>query len=334
VADRDKTIADPVRTRLGVGEGPRRKGPDLKDTIVLERYLVESQLGAGAMGTVYRGSDLQTQRGVAIKVMHAHLGHEPVMVARFQREARVAARLRHENVVGVLDAGTHGRAPVMVQELAVGPTLREVMDAGLAPSQMLDLVTGILQGLDHAHSAKLIHRDLKPENVIVETRDGREVPRILDFGIAALADPDESLAAGKLTGTGVVIGTPMYMAPELAMGETIDHRIDVFALGVMLYEMLAGRQPFAGSVHEIVFANVHKDPPPIAEIDPLLELFTRKLMARDRTRRFATARAALDVLVLIQHDPGAASLELGRMDVAKAASIIGLPDPPAAPDPE
>jgi serine/threonine-protein kinase len=327
VSERDKTLNDPVRTRLGVGDTGHRQAADLVETVVLDRYLVEAELGAGAMGTVYRGSDLQTHRGVAIKVMHKHLGHEPVMIARFAREARVAARLRHENVVGVLDAGTHRGSPVMVQELAIGPTLRAVLGEQLPPARTLELVTGILHGLEHAHTAKLIHRDLKPENVIVEMRDGREIPRILDFGIAALADKDESLAAAKLTATGVVIGTPMYMAPELAMGEAIDHRIDLFALGVMFYEMLAGGPPFSGSMHEIVLANVHKDPAPIASADPLLDLLARKLMARAPAKRIASARVALDLIALIARDPAAAALELGRMDAARATSVIGLPDP-------
>jgi serine/threonine-protein kinase len=332
--ERDKTLHDPVRTRLGVGEGARAAEEDLKDTVVLERYVIESKLGAGAMGTVWRGSDLKTRRGVAIKIMHVHLGREPTMLARFHREARAAARLRHENLAGVLDVGVHGRSPAMVLELATGPSLREVMDDALSPARIASLVGGILHGLDHAHKAGIIHRDLKPENVIVENRqDGGDRPRIVDFGIAAFADPEDTFANVKLTGTGVVIGTPMYMAPEQALGEPLDHRVDLFALGVAMYEMLAGKPPFDGTVHQIVMKNIRHDPAPIEQADPLLDRFARKLMARELPKRFASAHAALDVLALLEEDRGEAGLALGVIDVAKALSVIGLPEPPEPSEP-
>jgi len=329
VADRDsKTILDPKRTRLGVGDGKAGVEQDLIGQVVLDRYTVEARLGAGAMGVVYRGKDIQLGRGVAIKVMRAHLGDEPVMVGRFRREARVAARLAHENVVGVLDAGAHGRAPVMVLELATGPSLRELMDdQPLPPARIHALLGGVLHGLDHAHGAGLIHRDLKPENVIVEQRGEREVPRIVDFGIAALVDPGDELAGARLTGSGVVVGTPLYMPPEQARGEKLDQRVDVFALGVVLYEMLAGHPPFSGSVHEVVMANIQRDPPPLAGVDPLLDRLARRMMARDLRRRVASARDALELLALIASDPDAAAVALGQLDVAKASALIGLPDP-------
>ncbi|HEY1554260.1 MAG TPA: serine/threonine-protein kinase [Kofleriaceae bacterium] len=325
--DRDKTVLDPRRTQLGVGAGKAAAEVDLTDQVVLDRYLVESRLGAGAMGVVYRGSDIQLHRGVAIKIMHAHLGAEPVMVGRFRREARVAARMQHENVVGVLDAGTHGKSPVMVLELAIGPTLRDVMDEELPVARVKQLIGGILHGLDHAHGAGLIHRDLKPENVIVETRAELELARIVDFGIAALVDPDDAVGSARLTGTGVVVGTPLYMAPEQALGEKLDPRVDLFALGVVMYEMLAGHPPFDGSVHEVVLANIKKDPPPITTVDPNLDRFARKLMARNLDHRIASARAAIELLALIDADPSAAALALGQHDLAKASAIIALPDP-------
>ena len=329
MADRDsKTILDPKRTRLGVGDGKAGVEQDLIGQVVLDRYTVEARLGAGAMGVVYRGKDIQLGRGVAIKVMRAHLGDEPVMVGRFRREARVAARMQHENVVGVLDAGAHGRSPVMVLELATGPSLREVMDDGLlAPARIFRLLGGVLHGLEHAHAAGLIHRDLKPENVIVEQRGDVEVPRIVDFGIAALVDPGDELAGARLTGTGVVVGTPLYMPPEQARGEKLDQRVDLFALGVVLYEMLAGKPPFDGTVHEVVLANIQRDPPAIEGADPILERFARKMMAKKRDDRVASARAAIELLALIESDPAAAAAELGHTDVAKASAIIALPDP-------
>jgi serine/threonine-protein kinase len=187
--------------------------------------------------------------------------------------------------------------------------------------------------LAHAHEAGLVHRDLKPDNIIVEWRDGHEIVRIVDFGIAVLRDPDES-APQKLTATGQMIGTPIYMSPEQAKCDPLDHRSDLFALGVIMYEMLTGKLPFEGSAIEVALANIHKDPPAIATrapgvlVEPLLEAFCRKLMARSLDRRFASAHAALDVLALIASDPDEARPALGMMNVARALAVVSLPDPP------
>jgi serine/threonine-protein kinase len=339
MSDRDKTIRDALRTQLGVGDVAKPKTPDLIGEIVLDRYLVEAKLGAGAMGTVFRGSDIKTHQGVAIKALHRHLVHDQTMLGRFRREATAAARLRHENVAGVIDVGEHANTQLIVLELANGPSLRSIMTGPLPAARIVSLVAGILRGLDHAHAAKLIHRDLKPDNVIVDTAsDGADIPRIVDFGIAVLRDPEDTIGGARLTASGVVIGTPLYMAPEQAKGEAFDHRIDLFALGVIVYEMASGVTPFTGSVHEVALSNIGKDPPPIAQrapgvaVDPLLEAFARKLMARRLTDRFSTAQRALDVLDLIARDPEAAALALGRMDVAKAIAMVGLgggdPDEP------
>jgi len=216
---------------------------------------------------------------------------------------------------------------LIVLELARGPSLRQLMTEPLPAERIVALVKPILRGLEHAHQAGLIHRDLKPDNVMVEhAGDGTEIPRIVDFGIAVLREPDES--DDKLTASGVIVGTPLYMAPEQAKGEPFDHRIDLFALGVTVYEMLAGVPPFSGSAIEIAIANINNDPPAIATkgvtADPVLEAFARKLMARKPDHRFQTARAALEVLELVD-DPELAMLRMGRMDVAKARAVVELP---------
>ncbi|MBA3817989.1 MAG: serine/threonine protein kinase, partial [Deltaproteobacteria bacterium] len=181
----------------------------------------------------------------------------------------------------------------------------------------------------------LIHRDLKPDNIIVELgQDGTEIPRIVDFGIAILRVPDDSMDGGRLTASGMMLGTPLYMSPEQAQCDPIDHRADLFSLGVIVYEMLAGVTPFTGTAMEIAVANISRDPPPIAkrgpgrEVDPLLELYARKLMARRPDRRFATAREALDVLDLVDRDPAQAALALGKTDVDRALAMIELPELP------
>ena len=287
------------------------------------------------MGTVYRGKHLKLPRKVAVKVLHPHLVHQRNMLKRFTREATLAARLQHPNVISVIDFGQSNSHQVMVLELAQGRPLRSLMTGPLAADRILGLVRPILRGLEHAHGAGLIHRDLKPENIMVEVSpDGVEVPRIVDFGIAVLRDPDESIEGGKLTASGQVLGTPIYMAPEQAKCETFDHRIDLFALGVMVYEMVSGKQPFDGTAMEIAVANITDDPPPIAKRSPgvhfdrLLEALARKLMARSLDHRIASATDALAILDLLERDREAAALQLGITDVAKASGIIALPDLP------
>ena len=304
--------------------------PDLVGQVVLDRYVVEAVLGSGAMGTVYRGRHQKLPRSVAIKVLHDELTREPIMLERFRREARIAARMAHANVIAVLDVGeTPDGRQVMVLELAHGENLSALIAKGpMAGDRVIRIVKQLLRGLDHAHAAGLIHRDLKPDNVIVETREAEELPRIVDFGIAILA-ASESFEGVRLTDTGVVIGTPLYMAPEQAKCEAIDHRVDLFALGVMTYEMLSGRVPFDGNATEIALASISQDPPPIAKrsgavVDPLLERFARKLMARRLRDRFATAFEALGVLELMERDRDAAALALGQMNVARALATISL----------
>jgi len=283
-------------------------GVSLVGQVVEERYCVEAKLGRGAMGTVYRARHVKVGREVAIKVMHPELTRDPTMVARFEREAAIAARLDHKNVISVLDVGeTPDGQKLMVLELARGETLAAVLERGpLGAPRVIRLITQLLQGLDHAHDAGLVHRDLKPENVIVEHDDyGEEVPRILDFGIAVLRERDDSAAGQRLTDTGTVLGTPPYMAPEQAFGDAPDPRTDLFALGVIAYELLCGRQPFEGTGVEIMLSNINSDPPPIAArapgcvVDPALEAFVRTLMARRLADRFASASAALAALAAL-----------------------------------
>jgi serine/threonine-protein kinase len=332
MAEHDDTSVT-VRTRLGVGGVGGKPPPDLVGHVVLGHYIVEEKLGAGAMGSVFRGRHLTLGREVAIKVLHDHHVDEPTMIGRFRREARAAARLNHGNVVGVIDVGeTDEGAQLIVFELAVGPTLRKLMSGPWPVERVSRIVKQLLRGLDHAHAAHLIHRDLKPDNVIVETADdGSEVPRIVDFGIAVLRDPEDAGPGSKLTGTGMIIGTPLYMAPEQAKGEAIDHRVDLFALGVIVYEMLAGVPPFEGSALEIAVANISNDPPPIAErvsgvvADPFFEAYARKLMARTVAVRFATALEALEVLELADRDRELALLRISPVNVDKALAVVALP---------
>jgi serine/threonine protein kinase len=301
---------------------PEQKTTDgLAGEILASRYLIEHKLGEGAMGAVYRARHVKVGRPFAVKVLHRKLLEDKKIALRFEREAELAGRLHHPNVIGVVDVGeTADGMRYMVMDFAEGSDLADLLrEAPMPPERIIPLVRQMLEGLYHAHEAGLIHRDFKPENVIVERDDhGKEVPRIVDFGISILREGGESVdGTGRLTTNGLVLGTPHYMAPEQAVADPIDHRIDLFALGIVVYEMLSGKLPFDGAGAEVARANLLLDPPPISrrvpylEVDPLLEAFAHQLMAKNRDRRPATAKKARELLDLIERDRPAAAATLG-----------------------
>src|SRR5262249_22020300 len=251
-------------------------------------------------------------------------------------------RLRHPNVVGVVDVGeTADGFRYMVMDFAEGDDLATLLNEAPMPAQrVIHLTRQMLEGLYHAHEAGLIHRDFKPENVIVEKDEhGTEVPRIVDFGIAILREGGDSTSAnGRLTTNGLVLGTPHYMAPEQAVADPVDHRIDLFALGIVIYEMLSGKLPFDGTGAEVARANLMLDPPAIAkrvpylEVDPLLEAFARKLLAKSRDMRPPTAKAARELLDLIERDRPAAAAALGvPLEVGTRPPAVTAPVEPPPP---
>ncbi len=289
--------------------------------VFANRYKIEFLLGEGAMGAVYKAKHVKVGRAFAVKVLHPRLLEDKKVLQRFEREAELAGRLRHPNVIGVVDVGeTPDGTRYMVMDFAEGPDLASILnEAPMPPQRVVHLTRQLLEGLYHAHEQGLIHRDFKPENVIVE-RDSHdaEVPRIVDFGIAILREGGQSTdGPGRLTTNGLVLGTPHYMAPEQAVADPIDHRIDLFALGIMVYEMLSGKLPFDGTGAEVARANLLLDPPPISDrvpyldVDPLLEAFARRMMAKKRDLRPATAKAARELLDLIGRDREAAAAALG-----------------------
>ena len=304
----EQARADSVRVDKLIGE------------VLASRYQIEARLGEGAMGSVYKARHVKVGRPFAVKVLHPRLLEDQKQLQRFEREAELAGRLHHPNVIGVVDVGeTSDGLRYMVMDFAEGHDLAWLIsEAPMAPERVIHLTRQMLEGLYHAHEEGLIHRDFKPENVIIE-RDSHdeEVPRIVDFGIAILREGGEFTGgAGRLTTNGLVLGTPHYMAPEQAVNDPIDHRIDLFALGIMIYEMLCGKLQFDGHGAKVARANLMLDPPLIAdrvpylEVDPLLEALSRKMMQKNPDDRPATAKAAREILDLIVKDRQAAAAML------------------------
>ncbi|HSK04294.1 MAG TPA: serine/threonine-protein kinase, partial [Kofleriaceae bacterium] len=310
----------------------------LAGQVLASRYRVGERLGAGAMGTVFCAEHVKVGRKLAIKVLHPRMLENAKYRRRFDREAELAGRMHHPNVAGVIDVGiTPEGLRYLVMEYADGPTLAELIaDGPMAASRVQDLARQLCDGLHHAHEHGLVHRDFKPDNVIVE-RDacGEETPRILDFGIAIAIGDLSSGERERLTTEGMVLGTPHYMAPEHAAGQAIDHRIDLFALGVICYEMLTGKLPFAGTGVEVARAYLSRSIPPMqqrapeVDVDPLLEAFTRALLARSRDERPASAKAARALLDLIARDRAAAAEALGvRLHAARRTLPVSPAPPP------
>lgn len=289
--------------------------------VLAARYRIGERLGAGAMGTVFRAEHVKVGRALAVKILHPRMVANEKHRRRFDREAEAAGKLHHPNVVGVVDAGvTPEGLRYLVMEYADGPTLGALIKRGaLRPGRAVHIIKQLCDGLSHAHAHGLIHRDFKPDNVIVESDEfGTDRPRIVDFGIAlAIADMLCASDRERLTTAGIVLGTPQYMAPEHTAGQPIDHRIDLFSLGVICYQLLLGKLPFEGSGADIARAYLTQPIPtflerdPSSQVDPLLEAFARKLLAKSPDARLTSAKAARDVLDLVEMDRLGAATILG-----------------------
>ena len=259
--------------------------------LVDSRYLIQSRVARGGMATVYQALDQRLERPVAIKVMHPHLAEDEDFTRRFIQEARQAARLAHPNIVNVFDQGQEGALTYIVMEYLPGITLRELLQdfGALTVAQTLDIVTAVLHGLDAAHTAGIVHRDLKPENVLLAD-DGRI--KIADFGLARASTHNTATSQALL-------GTIAYLSPELISRGEADLRSDIYALGIMMFEMLTGEQPYQGDqavtiayqhANDIVPAPSSKNPAVPAALDELVDWCTR----RSPEERPPHARAVLE----------------------------------------
>lgn len=285
-------------------------------TLVDNRYAVTSRLARGGMSTVYLAVDQRLDREVALKVLHPHLAADENFLDRLGREAKAAARLSHPHVVGVLDQGNDGTTAYLVMEYIKGHTLRDVLrDRGALPPRLaLALIDPVVEGLGAAHAAGFIHRDVKPENVLMAD-DGRI--KIGDFGLAR--------AVTSSTSTGALIGTVGYISPELVLGKPADERSDVYSVGIMLYEMLTGRQPFEGEVPiQVAYQHVNGTVGPpsalvpglAAEVDELVQWCT----ANDPEKRPVDGNALLQELRHIRTNLTDAELDLQPPAASAAGS--------------
>ncbi|CAM5567166.1 serine/threonine protein kinase [Streptomyces abikoensis] len=242
------------------------------------RYRVEARIAVGGMATVYRALDTRLDRVLAVKVMHPGLASDTAFVERFIREAKAVARLDHPNVVGVYDQGTDGPYVYLAMEYVPGCTLRDVLRerGALQPRAALDILEPVLAALGAAHLAGLVHRDMKPENVLIGD-DGRV--KVADFGLVRAVDTNTTAS------TGSVLGTVSYLAPEQLEHGTADPRVDVYACGVVLYEMLTGAKPHTGSTPaQVLYQHLHADVPPPSEAVPGLAAGLDGLVAEAASR--------------------------------------------------
>jgi serine/threonine-protein kinase len=304
----DSTLSDPLVGRLLEG-----------------RYAVESFIAHGGMASVYLATDTRLDRRVAVKVLHAHLAGDHETLARFQREARAAARLSHPNVVAVYDQGTDGDRPFLVMEFVPGATLRQVLrDRGtLSPAEALTVMDHVLAALAVAHRAGLVHRDIKPENVLI-TADGRV--KVADFGLA------RAVAGSTVTTTGsVLFGTAAYLAPEQFQHGTADERSDVYSAGVVLFELLTGGVPYTGdSAYAVLHKHAYEDVPApstrTAGIPPQIDALVTWATSRDPAQRPADAGELHASLVDVRERLGLHAAVPG-LPVTMTTPITGSPPP-------
>ncbi len=317
-----------------------------------QRYRIEDCIGAGGMGVVYRARHVIIDKPVAIKMLRAEVASQADVIKRFLLEAQLASRVKHPNVVDISDYGQiPGQTAYYVMEYLSGETLAHRIKAGgrMDPALALDLAIQTAQALQAAHASKIIHRDLKSENIFLcEHPDGGLQAKILDFGIARIRDRKSGLTA-----MGALIGTPAYMSPEQAQGAEVDERSDLYALGVIIFEMLTGRVPFkAPTVAMVLNAQIFDAPPTMREVDPSMpdlpnvEHVIRRLLAKRREERPSEAAEVIHLLrtaAEVDLNPSAAlstaggskrrpTVTIGSWSVAESPSgrLEGVPGLPRA----
>jgi serine/threonine protein kinase len=300
-------------------------------TLFAGRYEILGPLGAGGMGSVYRARHVELRTEVALKIAGLPLAVDHRVddgAARFDREARAIAKLDHGNIVRITDYGRTRRHRFIAMQLLEGPTLAQALSAGPLPiARVLLVARQLLAALVHAHARGVLHRDLKPDNVVLvraPSPDGEHRPEravLIDFGLAFVDDD------AALTARGLCVGSPSYLAPERLDGRPADARADLYALGVLLYEMLAGKRPFAGdSTGEILLAARTRPARPLRairrEIGKPLDAFVQRALAKDPDRRFSSATQMLAALEDVQD---LEQRELEAVEHDQAATFLAIP---------
>jgi len=304
-------------SKLGVGE------------IVDGRYRIERVLGEGGMGAVYLAEHTHMRKRVAMKLLHAEMSADPEVLARFRREAEAAAHVEHPNVASATDFGQLDDGSFfLILEYVEGRSLRSVLEAGAMPAaRVLHIARQMCLALERAHAAGIVHRDLKPENVmLVQKVDDPDFVKVLDFGIAKMEAQSPRDAREPLTRLGTILGTPEYMAPEQALGEAVTPSADLYAVGVMMYEMSTGKHPFDTSdrmamlsMHIVAPVPPMADRNPGVDVPPAVEKVVRQLLEKDAKLRPASARALIEAL-------DAAAGQSG-IDLAGSTRSIVAPEP-------
>ena len=306
---------------------------------VAGRYRIERLLGSGGMGAVYRAEHVHMKKTVALKVLHKEFVGVNEVVARFEREAVAAGRIEHPNVAPAMDFGKlEDGSFYLVLEYVDGKSLRELIGEGpLTWERAVAIARQVTSALVAAHAAGIVHRDLKPDNVMLVTQqDGSERVKVLDFGIARIASSDAQREATHLTKVGAIMGTVAYMSPEQALGEDVDERTDLYALGVIVHEMISGRVPFdADTAAQILAKQITESPPPLPETTPLpLRALVGELLKKTRIERPPSARVVLERLQALDSPSVAATVpaepatsarnQKTLIAIAALATLVGL----------
>lgn len=307
----------------------------LVGTILSDRYRILRRIGEGGMGLVYEAEHITIEKRIALKVLRDDFSSRPEVVQRFKQEAKSASRIGNEHIVDISDFGvTPSGASYFAMELLEGEDLATVLEREEAVplERAVDILLQCCKALGAAHAKGIVHRDMKPENIFLTVREGRsDFVKLVDFGIAKMSEVETAGAPGrKLTKTGMIFGTPEYMSPEQAAGKPLDHRVDLYALAVILFELLTGRVPFVGDTFMgILTQQMFEDPPPFEEVNPHVSIppavkaFVLRGLAKEPDERFqscdAMAQALREAMEGVAPSPPTASAMTIRASGGRAA---------------